>query len=109
MVLSYATWQAKAGNDEPGEHPEIREYLGEVRLAVEEPDLVFQSTRDERSCLYYRLRTGRDRFAGKHLVVVVKYVMEPAGLRGYVSTMYLSRTVYARGEILWTKETISAS
>ena len=59
------------------------------------------STRDQRSRLFYRLSAGRDAFAGKHLVVVVKYVNEPKGIKGYVSTLYLSRTVYARGEQLW--------
>lgn len=101
MVLSLATWRAKAGNAEPGEHPEIRDYLEEVRLTIERPDFVLQSTRDQRSRLFYRLSVGRGRFAGKHLVVVVTYVLEPTGTRGYVSTLYLSRTVYARGEQLW--------
>ena len=107
VVLSRATWQAKAGNDEPGEHPEIRDYLEDVQVTIERPDLVFQSTRDPRSRLFYRLSVGRGRFTGKHLVVVVKYVAEPAGERGYVSTMYLSRTVYARGEQLWPRMEIS--
>jgi len=103
VVLSQATWQAKAGNDEPGEHPEVRDYLGDAQLTIEQPDLVFQGTRDERSRLFYRLSAGRGRFVGKHLVVVVKYVAEPTGLCGYVSTLYLSRTVYAKGEQLWPR------
>ena len=101
VALSRTTWQAKAGNSEPGEHPEIQDYLEDVRQAIERPDYVFQSTRDQRSRLFYRLSAGRDAFAGKHLVVVVKYVNEPKGIKGYVSTLYLSRTVYARGEQLW--------
>ncbi len=103
VVLSRATWRAKAGNDEPGEHPEVRDCLEEARLAIEQPDVVFQSTRDRRSRLFYQLSAGRGHFAGKHLVVVVKYVAEPTGIRGYVSTLYLSRTVYARGEQLWPR------
>lgn len=106
VVLSRRTWLAKAGNGEPGDHPEIRDYLEDVRLAIAEPDYVFQSTRDWRSRLFYRLSAGRGTFAGKHLVVVVKYVIAPAGTQGYVSTLYLSRTIYARGEQLWpTTET----
>lgn len=101
VVLSRATWQARAGNGGPGEHPEVRDYLDGVRVTIEQPDLVFQSTRDPRSRLFYRLSMGRGRFTGKHLVVVVKYVTEPAGIRGYVSTLYLSRTIYARGRQLW--------
>jgi hypothetical protein len=109
VVLSRATWQAKAGNAEPGEHPEIRSYLADARLTIEEPDLVFQSTRDQRSRVFYRLSVGRGLFAGKHLVVVVKYVVEPEGVRGYVSTLYLSRTIYARGKQLWSKTETSES
>ena len=103
VVLSRATWQAKAGNAEPGEHPEVRGYLEATQLTIEQPDFVFQSTRDKRSRLFYRLSLGRGRFVGKHLVVVVKYVAELIGERGYVSTLYLSRTVYARGEQLWPR------
>ena len=95
VVLSRSTWHAKAGNDEPGAHPEIHDYLGDVRAAIESPTLVFQSTRDERSRIFYRLGAGRGEFAGKHVVVVVKYVHAGTGQRGYVGTMYLSRTVYA--------------
>ena len=101
VVLSWATWRAKAGNAVPGEHPEIRDYLEDARLTIERPDFVFQSTRDVRCRLFYRLSVGRASFVGKHLVVVVKYVVERAGERGYVSTLYLSRTVYARGVQLW--------
>ena len=72
VVLSRVTWQAKAGNDKPGEHPEVRDYLEDARLTIEKPDYVFQSTRDRRSRLFYRLSVGRSRFAGKHLVVVVR-------------------------------------
>ncbi len=101
VVLSWATWRAKAGNAAPGEHPEIRDYLEDARLTIERPDFVFQSTRAARCRLFYRLSVGRGSFVGKHLVIVVKYVMEPEGERGYISTLYLSRTVYARGAQLW--------
>ena len=62
-----------------------------------------------RSCQFYRLFVGRGLFTDKHLVVVVKYVEEPDGRRGYVSTLYLSRTVYARGVQLWPKMEIQES
>ena len=44
VVLSQSTWQSKAGNDESGTHPEIHDYLVDVRAAIESPTLVFQST-----------------------------------------------------------------
>ncbi len=72
VILSRVTWQAKAGNAGPGEHPEVRDYLEDARVTIEEPDFVFQSTREKRSCLFYRLSLGRGRFVGKHLVVVGK-------------------------------------
>jgi hypothetical protein len=103
VVLSRATWHAKAGNDTLGAHPEIRDYLEDVEAAIASPDLVFQSTRDARTRLFYRLRVGRGDFAGKHLVVVVKYVQQAGGRRGYVSTIYLSRAVYAQGVLLWPR------
>jgi hypothetical protein len=84
VVLSRTTWQAKAGYAESGEHPEVQDYLEDARLTIEKPDLVFQSTRDERSRIFYRLSVGRGSFAGKHLVIVVKYVAESTGERGYV-------------------------
>jgi hypothetical protein len=103
VVLSQTTWHAKAGNDESGSHPEIREYLEEVRTTITSPDLGFQSTRDERSRIFYRLGAGRENLSGKHVVVVVKYVQETTGKRGYVGTIYLSRAVYSRGVQLWPK------
>jgi hypothetical protein len=101
--LSRATWQAKAGDGEMGSHPEISGYLDDVKAAIESPDLVFQSTRDERSRIFYRLRGGRGDFAGKHLVIVIKYVVRAESRRGYVSTIYLSRAVYSRGHLLWSR------
>ncbi len=103
VVLSQATWHSKAGNDESGDHPEIRGYLEEIADAIRNPDLVFQSTRDERSRIFYRLNVGRGEFAGKNVVVIVKYVSEQQGVRGYVSTIYLSRSVYSRGARLWPR------
>jgi hypothetical protein len=103
VVLSQTTWQAKAGNGAPGMHPEIREYLEDIRMTIEAPDMVFQSSRDARARVFYKLAVGRGNLQGKHLVVVVKYVDEAPGLRGYVGTMYLSRSIYARGVQVWPK------
>jgi hypothetical protein len=103
VVLSRVTWHAKAGNDESGTHPEIRGYLEDIEATIQSPDLVFQSTRDERSWIFYHLRAGRGDFAGKHLVVVVKYLEQERARRGYVSTTYLSRAVYSQGVLLWPR------
>jgi hypothetical protein len=53
--------------------------------------------------VFYHLRAGRGDFAGKHLVVIVKYAQQPDGRRGYVSTVYVSRAVYAQGALLWPR------
>jgi len=106
VVLSKSTWHSKAGNDTPGTHPEIRDYLEDIKSVVESPDLVFKSTQEERSCIFYKLHACRGAFVGKHLAAVVKYVEEPDGLRGYISTMYISRSVYSKGFKLWEKKQI---
>ena len=97
VVLSRATWHAKAGNDAPGTHPEIRGYLEEVRTTIASPNRVFESTSDERSRIFYRLGAGRGDFAGTHVVVVVQSVQEATSRRGDVGTVSRSRAVYARG------------
>lgn len=96
VFLARTTWETKIV-----EHPEIQDYLVDVETTIQSPDLVFSSTRDERSRIFYRLYVGRDKWQDKHLVVVVKYVREETEMRGYVSTVYLSRAVYSRGELLW--------
>ncbi len=103
VLLSRATWRAKAGHDEQGSHPEIHDYLEDARATIESPTLVFQSTRDERSRIFYRLGVGRGEFVGKHIVVAVKYVQEATSRRGYVTMLYLSRAVSSRGTQLWPR------
>ena len=108
VALSVETWRTKAGNGAPGSHPEIHDYLLDIRTTIESPDLVFESTRDNRSRAFYQLNCGRNDFIGKHLVVIVKYVPEENGLCGYVSTIYLTRTIYSKGQLLWQKTASSA-
>ncbi len=103
VALSQATWHRKAGNDTPGIHPEISDYLADIQQTIELPDIVFQSHQDERVRLFYRYSVGRGAFVGKHLVVVIKYIQETDGIHGYVSTMYLSRSVYTKGACIWKK------
>ena len=67
---------------------------------IQLPDLVFESTKHKRSKIFYKFNTGRGIFKNKHLVVVVKYVQEQK-MVGYISTMYLSRSAYAKGKMLW--------
>jgi len=74
VVLSRITWHTKAGNEtKEGTHPEIRDYLGDIRNTIESPDIVFQSNSDDRSRIFYKLGAGRDDFKDKHLVVIVMW------------------------------------
>lgn len=98
VALSQSTWHTKAGNDEVGSHPEIRDYLVAIQKTIQSPDVVFQSVRDSRARMFYLFYAGKGVLAQKHLVVVVKYVQEPTGTRGYVSTIYFSRSIYTKGE-----------
>jgi len=104
VYLSKNTWNIKAGADKLGSHPEIDAYIYDIKFTIETPDLVFQSQRDTRSRLFYSLNVGRGDFLGKHLVVVIKYIEEKIGLKGYVSTMYLSRSIYSKGVLLWSNK-----
>jgi hypothetical protein len=82
-------------------------YLDDVKAAIGSPDLVFQCTRDEGPRIFYRLRVEQGDFAGRHLVVVIKYLGRAESQRGYVSTIYLSRAVYSRGLLLWPRAEIA--
>ncbi|MBI5243478.1 MAG: hypothetical protein HY922_07285 [Elusimicrobia bacterium] len=86
-------------------HPEVQEYPNEIRLSVQSPEAVFPSVRDPRTKLFYRSGLTAGRYAGYWIVVVVKYVREPEGLRGYVSTAFISRNLKKRGDKLWPKST----
>ncbi|MEE4358305.1 MAG: hypothetical protein V2I97_17680 [Desulfococcaceae bacterium] len=104
VVLSKSTWHTKAGSETAdGTHPEIIDYFEDIKLAIESPDIVFQSSRDERSRIFYKIGAGRNEFEGKHLVVIVKYVNDSGRSRGYVSTMYITRSIYSKGEQLWIR------
>lgn len=96
VFLARATWGTKII-----EHPEIADYLNDIETTLQAPDLVFVSTRDERARIFYRLYVGREKLKDKHFVIVVKYLEQDEIKRGFVSTMYLSRAVYSRGELIW--------
>jgi len=100
VSLSRLTWETKAGNGNIGSHPEIKDYLDEIKNMVQYPDIVFESIKGKRFKIFYKLNAGRGIFRNKHLVVVIKYVQERQVV-GYISTMYLSRSVYTKGKVLW--------
>ena len=103
VTLSRRVWEDKILSPDPGGHPEVAPYLGEIRKAIATPDIVFESTRRRDVRLLYRLSVGVGRYEGLHVVVVVKYMQELEGVRGYVSTAYLTRKLYSKGRILWIR------
>jgi hypothetical protein len=102
VVLAVYVWEDKILSPSPIGHPEVAPYLNTIRQAIIEPDVVFQSTRREDTKVFYRLRAGTGQFEGLHLVIIVKYLLESSGWRGYISTAYLTHKLYSKGKILWT-------
>ncbi len=109
VVLGAKEWNNKIISDAPIGHPEVADYVDTIRLTIGEPDIVFESTTRSDTRLLYKLNAGRDEYQGKHLVIVVKYVQETDALRGYVSTAYLARGLYAGGKILWQRKNLLAN
>lgn len=104
VVLTRTVWEEKILSPTPIGHPEVAPYLELVSHTIAEPDVVFQSTRRPDSNVFYCLNINDDQNHHLHLVVVIKYLNELSGKRGYVSTIYLTRKLYAKGEILWVKK-----
>lgn len=102
VVLEEAVWLHKILHPVLG-HPEVKEYLEEIALTIQSPEAVYLSARDPRSRLYYRSDLTRGEFKNYWIVAVVKYVKEASGLKGYVSTAFISRELKKRGNKLWPK------
>jgi hypothetical protein len=104
VALGEHEWTKKILSSAPTGHPEVRDYIEAIRQTLVDPDLVFESTRRSDARIFYRLNAGQAEYAGKHLVIVVKYVHEAEGLCGYVSTAYLARGVFSKGRLLWQRK-----
>lgn len=102
VVFERSVWHDKILHPVLG-HPEVKDYLDAIRLSVQAPEAVFASLRDARAKLFYRSGLTAGRFAGHWIVVAVKYLREPEGLKGYVSTAFISRTLKKRGNKLWPR------
>ncbi len=98
--LSSDVWEKKILTETPLGHPEVKPYLSSVEEAIVKPDVIFRSNWRKNVKLFYKLAVNEK---GHHLVVVVKYVKEIKEVFGYVSTFYLTRKMYSKGEILWKK------
>lgn len=103
VTLGEHEWSDKITSNAPTGHPEVADYLAEIRATISDPDIVFESNNRVDTHLFCRLHVGRGKYDGKHLTVVVKYVQETAELRGYVSTIYLVRALATKRRIVWKK------
>lgn len=101
VKLSRTVWQDKILSTSPIGHPEVKPYMRIIQQAIHQPHVVFQSTRRKNTHIFYKLRVDKK---GHHIVIVVKYIFEDTNMVGYVSTIYLTNKLYARGDILWTME-----
>lgn len=103
VVLERSVWNGKILHPILG-HPEVQGHLDEIRLTVQAPEAVYPSLRDARVRLFYRSGLTAGKYAGHWIVVVVKYVQERQGVKGYVSTAFISRELKRRsGERLWPR------
>lgn len=84
-------------------HPEVKNYLSGIKLAIEDPDFIYQSMRDERSKLFYKTGLTTNKYENCYILVVIKYVKEPSGIHGYVSTVMLTNRLKKGGKLLWEK------
>ena len=103
VKLARTVWQDKILSTSPIGHPEVKPYMSIIPQAIRQPDVVFQSTRRKNTHIFYKLRVDKK---GHHIVIVIKYIFEDTDMVGYVSTIYLTNKLYARGDILWTTESI---
>jgi len=106
VKLARTVWQDKILSTSPIGHPEVKPYMSIIPLAIRQPDVVFQSTRRKNTHIFYRLRVDKKDKKDHHIVIVIKYIFEDTDMVGYVSTIYLTNKLYARGDILWTTESM---
>lgn len=103
VTLGEREWEEKIISAAPIGHPEVADYLDDLQVTISLPDIVFASNIRADTHIFCRLNVGRGKYQGKHLTIVVKYVHESKGLRGYVSTAYLVRALSMNRRIVWQK------
>ena len=102
VTLTRTTWFQKLLDPAKG-HPEVKSYLSGIKETIQYPDFIYQSVRDPRSKLLYRAGLTSGKFARCYILAVVKYVQEPLGLHGYVSTVMLTDHLKKTGGLLWIR------
>lgn len=102
VSLTKEVWFNKLLDSKRG-HPEVKDYLSEIKTTISSPDFVFQSLRDKRSKLLYKGGLTSGKFKDCCILVVVKYIKEHDYFHGYVSTVMLTNHVKKGGGLLWKK------
>lgn len=91
--------------------PELAAHVDAVQLAVQDPDEIYldpvstaRKTAETTVHWYYKSGLTKGKFAGNFVVVIVKVVLEPDGVRrGYVQSALLPSRVMKRLVLEWTK------
>lgn len=102
VSLTKEVWLNKLLDSKRG-HPEVKDFLSEIKSTISNPDFIFQSSRDERTKLLYKGGLTSGKFMDCYILVVVKYIKEHDHLRGYVSTVMLTNHVKKGGGLLWKR------
>jgi hypothetical protein len=83
-------------------HPEMKAYLEQVRITIEQPQLIQGSTRSTTTAYYYRLAGRGPKSTDYYVGVVVDRNEETR--TGFVKTAHLLRNLRTDGgKILWLK------
>lgn len=87
----------------PTRHPEMVNYLDEVKQAIVSPDFVYRSVKNDVTKLFYRLNPRTGRYQGLLVVVVVRYSEEEGQQVGSVRTAYFTRQPSGGDHLLWIR------
>jgi hypothetical protein len=91
VTLARATWEYHAAK-----RPEIRDQLDNVRLTVEDPDIIIRAgTRAD----YYRMGHGSGKTSGCYLHVLLR----DQGSKHVIASVWFTRDLEKRGEVLWRR------
>lgn len=102
VILLKNTWINKLLHPIFG-HPEVKPFLSEIKKTIEDPDFVYQSTRDPRSKLLIT-KISKGIFSSHFLVVVIKYIKERDKIFGYVSTVMINRKLPKTSKLIWERK-----
>lgn len=104
VILSKSTWNDKLLHPIFG-HPEVKPFLAKIKMAIAEPEYVFQSIRDPRSRLLLS-QISYGLYASYYLCVVIKYVKDKDQTLGYISTVMINRKLPKTSKLIWERRAL---